>query len=129
MGDQESEKQREKVIEDVKERFRHMQIEEEGKDPAAQPEGPQPDEEEKNPWESTGGTIGRPPEGTKYGSQDHVRGADPLGDKTRSRDYRNRDRSIRHVARESVDALIKNMNNHSKSSLLSENNLIDDESL
>jgi len=129
MGDQESAEERIKIIQNVKERYRHMQIEEEGKDPANKPEGPEPDGEDENPWESNGGAIGRPPEGTKYGSQDHVRGADPLGNKTRSRDYRNRDRSIKHTTRESLNTLVKGMSKNGKTTLLSENNLLDDESL
>ena len=137
MSEKEIADQRDKVISDVKTRFRHTQIEEEGKDPANQPEGPQPDEEEEgNPWESNGNDVGRPPEGTKYDTQDHVRGSDPLGKKTRSRDVRNRDRTIKHtfrsgspVATESIKSIKRSMDKTKKTTLLSENNLIDDESL
>jgi len=127
MSNKEIENERDKVVEDQKQAFRYEQISTEGQDPANKPEGPQPDEDD--PYESSGEPVGRPPEGTKYGTQDHVRGADPLGNKTLSRDYRNRDRSIKHTTRESFDSLLKNMKNNKKSSLLSENNLIDDESL
>jgi len=127
MSEKEIQDQREKVIEDTKQAFRKTQIEDEGKDPANKPEGPEP--EEDDPYESSGEPVGRPPEGTKYDTQDHVRGADPLGNKTLSRDYRNRDRSIVHTTRESVDSIKKSMDKNKKTSLLSENNLIDEQSL
>ena len=122
-------KQKEQVISDLKERFRQTSIEEEGNDPAKDKQVEPDEEEEGNPWESTGEPVGRPPEGTKYNTQYHVRGADPLGNKTLSRDYRNRDRSIVHTTRESVDSIKKSMDKNKKTSLLSENNLIDEQSL
>ena len=129
---EEVERERANVIEDVKQTFRKEQIESEGQDPANPPEGPQDDEQEDDFSFESEGDIGRPPEGIKYGNQDHIRGRDPLGSETRSRDYRNRDRKIKHtfnsgpLARESFDGLIKSMK---KSSLLNENNLLKDESL
>jgi len=126
MSDKEIEDQRSKVIGDTKEAFRKTKIEDEGEDPANNPQV-EPDDEDT--FESSAEPVGRPPEGTKYGNQDHVRGADPLGDTTRKRDYNNRDRSIKHTYRESVSSLTKTMDKAKKSSLLSENNLLDDESL
>ena len=130
LSKEEIEKERANVIEDAKSSFRKTAIEDEGTDPANPPAGPQEDDDEESFEES--GPIGRPPEGVKYGTQDHVRGRDPLGSETRSRDVRNRDRSIKHkyngspLTRESFDGLIKSMN---KSSLLNENNLLNDDSL
>ena len=126
MNSKERESQREKIINDTKEAFRKTKIEDEGEDPANDPKV-QPDDGDT--FESSSNPVGRPPEGTKYGNQDHVRGADPLGDTTRKRDYNNRDRSIKHSYKESLNALTKNMDKYKKSTLLSENNLIDDESL
>lgn len=129
LSKEEIERERANVIEDAKSKFRKSSIEDEGTDPANPPEGPQEDDEES--FEESG-PIGRPPEGVKYGTQDHIRGRDPMGSETRSRDARNKDRSIKHkfngspLARESFDGLIKSM---SKSSLLNENNLLDDDSL
>ena len=128
LTDKEIEEQQVKVIQDSKQTFRKTQIEDEGQDPANQPTGPEEDQQE-GAYEPTGGKLGRPPEGTKYGTQDHVRGADPLGDDTRKRDYNNRDRTIRHNYKESLDLVTKSMDKNKKSSLLNENNLIDDESL
>ena len=127
MSDKEFADERVKVVKDMEGVYRKMKMSEEGEDPAADPKV-QPDAE-ASPWESTGGDIGRPPEGIKYGTQAHVRGADPLGDKTRSRDYRNRDRAIRHNYKESFQSITANMDKINKSTLLSENNLLDDESL
>ena len=61
MSDQEIEKERANVIEDVKQAFRKTKIEDEGEDPAADPKV-QPDDEE--PTESSINPVGRPPEGT-----------------------------------------------------------------
>jgi hypothetical protein len=131
LSKEEIEKERANVIEDAKSSFRKTSIVDEGTDPANPPEGPEEDEDDDFSFESEG-DIGRPPEGIKYGKQDHIRGRDPLGSETRSRDARNKDRSIKHkyngspLARESFDGLIKSMK---KSSLLNENNLLKDESL
>ena len=129
MSDKEYAGQRANVIKDMEHAYRTMKMSEDGEDPAKDPQVQPDEDQEEGAYESTGGDLGRPPEGIKYGKQDHVRGADPLGDETRKRDYRNRDRSIKHVTRESANSIIKNMNSTLKSTLLSENNLLDDESL
>jgi hypothetical protein len=127
---EEVERERANVIEDTKSSFRKTSIEDEGVDPANPPEGPQEDDDEESFEES--GPIGRPPEGTKYSTQDHIRGRDPLGSETMKRDVRNRDRSIKHTPKggslthEMFSSVIKSMK---QSSLLNENNLLNDESL
>ena len=53
----------------------------------------------------------------------------PVGDDTRSRDYKNRDRSIRHDFREQNEKIVRSLFSDSKkvdSGLLNENNLLDD---
>jgi len=129
------EKERANVIEDAKSAFRKTSIVDEGTDPANPPEGPEEDgegEDEDDFSFGESGPIGRPPEGVKYGTQDHIRGRDPLGSETKNRDVRNRDRSIKHkyngspLAKESFSGLLQSMK---KSSLLNENNLLKDESL
>jgi len=126
------EKERANVIEDAKSTFRKTSIVDEGTDPANPPEGPEEDEDEDDFSFGESGPIGRPPEGVKYGTQDHIRGRDPLGSETKNRDVRNRDRSIKHkyngspLAKESFSGLLKSMK---QSSLLNENNLLKDESL
>tara|TARA_B110000211_G_scaffold200460_1_gene231444 strand:- start:1383 stop:3179 length:1797 start_codon:yes stop_codon:yes gene_type:complete len=140
MSEKEFADERDNVIGDIKQAFRKSQIEMEGNDPARTEEvlgtphslavldGEQ-EQEPADPKINASADIGRPPEGTKYNTQDHVRGADPLGGKTMSRDYRNRDRTIKHTHKESFASITANMNKINKSSLLSENNLLDDESL
>ena len=126
------EKERANVIEDAKSSFRKTSIVDEGTDPANPPEGPVEDTDEDDFSFEESGPIGRPPEGVKYGTQDHIRGRDPLGSETKNRDVRNRDRSIKHkyngspLAKESFSGLLKSMK---QSSLLNENNLLKDESL
>jgi hypothetical protein len=127
MSDKEIEDQQGKVIKDQESVYRKMKMSEEGEDPAKESKVAPDDDTDQ--WESSGGDIGRPPEGTKYNTQDHVRGADPLGDKTRKRDYLNRDRTIKHSYAESLKSLTKSMDKNVKATLLSENNLLDDESL
>lgn len=83
----ENEKNEEKVriINDLKDRFRHRSIEDEGEDPAQQDEKPTDIEEEletlKTELKDKGG---RPREGNTYKKDKHPYGRDPLGDKERT---------------------------------------------
>ena len=120
LSDKEIDTEKQSIVEDLKQVWRKTQIEDEGADPANQPQQMSPDDDME---EDADNPVGRPPEGIKYGQQDHVNGSDPLGDKTRKRDIKNRDRSITHTYRESIRTLKK------QKSMLSENNLIDDGSL
>ena len=131
MSDQEIQEQREKVIFDTKEAFRKTKIEDEGEDPAKDPKV-QPDEDE--PFESSTNPVGRPPEGTKYGTQDHVRGADPTGNDTRIRDVKNRDRSRKPnfkggspLAREIANSM--NLFDKDKKILKEESDMLDESNL
>ena len=80
----ESDKQRETMIEDLKDRFRFRSIEDEGSDPAKEEEEPVDVEESleniKNELKNKGG---RPREGNTYKKDKHPYGRDPLGDKER----------------------------------------------
>ena len=127
MSKEDVDKERASVIEDIKQTFRKTKIEDEGEDPARDPKIQADDEEDT--VESSTNPVGRPPEGTKYGTQDHVRGADPIGNKTKNRDFFNRDRSIKHTYKESMESLLKSMDKKKKTTLLSENNLLNDDSL
>ena len=127
MSKEDVDKERASVIEDIKQTFRKTKIEDEGEDPARDPKIQADDEEDT--FESSTNPVGRPPEGTKYGTQDHVRGADPMGNKTKNRDFFNRDRSIKHTYKESMESLLKSMDKKKKTTLLSENNLLNDDSL
>ena len=80
-GDQKEE--RGKVIDDMKDKFRNNSIEQQGNDPAVQPE-PTDVEESLNNLKSeieSEGKGGRPREGNTYGKDKSAFGRDPLGDK------------------------------------------------
>jgi hypothetical protein len=87
-GDQE--KERVKIINDIKDRFRYRSIEDQGNDPAVEPE-PQDVEESlekiKTELKDKGG---RPREGNTYGKDKHPYGRDPLGDKENHNVLKNR---------------------------------------
>ena len=80
----ESDKQRETMIEDLKDRYRFRSIEDEGSDPAKEDEEPVDVEESlenlKNELKDKGG---RPREGNTYKKDKHPYGRDPLGDEER----------------------------------------------
>jgi hypothetical protein len=94
------------VIEDLKQKFRKDQIESEGNDPAKTNESfgtphdiasmhvDNKNEENEIPDGGWPG-AGRPKEPTKYDSQDHVRGKDPLGKKDLAKTF-DVDRTIKH---------------------------------
>jgi hypothetical protein len=81
-GDQQ--KERVKIINDIKDKFRYRSIEDQGNDPAVESE-PEDVEESlnkiKTELESTKDKGGRPPEGNTYGKDKSPFGRDPLGDK------------------------------------------------
>ena len=130
------ESERENVIDDAKQAFRKSQIEMEGNDPAKskeslgtphalatidaeEPEGP-PGGGPPQTDEDFGAEGGRPKKAPKYGvSQNSARGRDPLGKETRSV---NRENFIK-----SLDKKIKTT--PKGQNLLSENNIMDDNSL
>ena len=98
--------ERDKVVEDVIQKFRRDMIEREGKDPAKQPTVAQ-EAKKKNKRDrlraagdtrkTRGGSddadVGRPVEGDYYGTDNGARGRDPLGKEKLKRDIKNRDRS------------------------------------
>ena len=120
------EKQRANVIEDTKQIFRRESIENGEGDPANPPKEVEPELEEPQQQEETktseeyGAMGGQTKDVPSYGkSQDSARGRDPLGKETRS------------IHRESF---IKTLNHFSaklksEKDLLSENNIMDDNSL
>ena len=121
-----------KLINDLKDRFRYQAIENEGNDPAQQPEPTDVEnelEELKNEIKNKGG---RPREGNTYGKDKHPYGRDPLGDKERtsSRKREVRTSNTRHIAREYNNVinykrnLIKE-NPTETSDMLNESNILD----
>ncbi len=132
--------EREKIIEDTINTYRHGMIESDGKDPAKESKiAEEAKKKNKATLSASGDTrktrsgkddsdVGRPEEDVDYGTQRAPRGRDPLGDETRKRDVKNRDRRIKVRARE----IAKSMNFDTKTtlnehSLLDENNLLSEE--
>jgi len=125
--------ERAKVILDLKDRFRHTSIEQQGQDPANPPQ-PQNVEEEigklKTEIELNRG-VGRPKEGNTYGKDKHPYGRDPLGDKEnhkeRKRDDRNLNANAKKLAREYINGIsAKKKILSEKTDMLDEKNLLDD---
>jgi hypothetical protein len=131
MSKDEIDNEKAKVINDLKDKFRHNSIEQEGNDPAApQPEAENVEESlEKLRQEITNNKGGRPREGNTYGKDKHPYGRDPLGNKENQlpRKRETRAPNSKDFARE-----VKNQFTPKKvvlkegSDLLDENNLLDD---
>ena len=125
--------ERAKVILDLKDRFRHTSIEQQGQDPANPPEQQNVEEEIgklKTEIELNRGG-GRPREGNTYGKDKHPYGRDPLGnkenEKERKRDDRHLNANAKKLAREYINGISsKKKVLTEKSDMLDEKNLLDD---
>jgi len=125
--------ERAKVILDLKDRFRHTSIEQQGQDPANPPQQQNVEEEIgklKTEIELNRG-VGRPKEGNTYGKDKHPYGRDPLGDmenhKERKRDDRNLNANAKKLAREYINGIsAKKKILSEKTDMLDEKNLLDD---
>ncbi len=125
--------ERAKVILDLKDRFRHTSIEQQGQDPANPPQQQNVEEEIgklKTEIELNRG-VGRPREGNTYGKDKHPYGRDPLGDgenhKERKRDDRHLNTNAKKLAREYINGIsAKKKILSEKSDMLDEKNLLDD---
>lgn len=84
LTDSEQEEERVKVIDDMKDKFRNNSIEQQGNDPAMQPQPTDVEEsinQLKSEIEGEKDKGGRPKEGNTYGKDKSPFGRDPLGDK------------------------------------------------
>jgi hypothetical protein len=131
MSKDEIDNEKAKVINDLKDKFRHNSIEQEGNDPAApQPEAENVEESlEKLRQEITNNKGGRPREGNTYGKDKHPYGRDPLGNKENQlpRKRETRAPNSKDFAREVKNQFTpKKMVLKEGSDLLDENNLLDD---
>ena len=79
----ESSKERETMIEDLKDRFRFRSIEDEGSDPAKEDEAEDIEESLEKIKKEIKDKGGRPREGNTYKKDKHPCGRDPLGDEER----------------------------------------------
>ena len=136
LSENEIEKEKDRVIADAKERFRKMQLEQEGNDPAQSGEAlgtphtlavVDPEKDEMEPASAFGVAPGRPKDGAKPGTQDSAMGRDPLGTEIRSRESKLKTTTNRRLSKESNMAIAKKLLKKSKNlSILNENNLLDD---
>ena len=134
MSEDEMDMERAKMILDLKDRFRHTSIEQQGQDPANQPQPQNVEEEiEKMKQEIVDNKGGRPREGNTYGKDKHPYGRDPLGNKENEKERKRETRSIessKKLAREYINGISAKKRILSekteKSDLLDENNLLDD---
>jgi hypothetical protein len=125
--------ERAKVILDLKDRFRHTSIEQQGQDPANPPQQQNVEEEiQKLKTEiELNREVGRPREGNTYGKDKHPYGRDPLGDvenhKERKRDDRHINTNAKKLAREYINGISsKKTVLTEKSGMLDEKNLLDE---
>ena len=96
LSDDEVDIERAKVVLDLKDRFRHNSIEQQGQDPANPPEQQNVEEEIsklKTEIELNRG-VGRPKEGNRYGNDKHPYGRDPLGNKENEKERKREDRVL-----------------------------------
>jgi hypothetical protein len=125
--------ERAKVILDLKDRFRHTSIEQQGQDPANPPQQQNVEEEIsklKTEIELNRG-VGRPKEGNTYGKDKHPYGRDPLGDKENHKERKREDRTLntnaKKLAREFINGISsKKKVLNEKSDMLDEKNLLDE---
>jgi hypothetical protein len=138
--------ERDKVVEDTINQYRHDMIQQEGKDPAKQPsvaeEAKKKNKETLKAANDTRKTrdgksdadVGRPKENQYYGTDNGSRGRDPLGKEKVKRDSKNKDRSIKHkykhgspLAREIAQSM--NMFKTKKSKLTEDAGMLDESNL
>jgi hypothetical protein len=133
MSQDEIDIERAKVILDLKDRFRHTSIEQQGQDPANPPQ-PQNVEEEISKLKTEielNREVGRPREGNTYGKDKHPYGRDPLGDKENHKERKREDRVLntnaKKLAREYINGIsAKKKVLNEKGGMLDEKNLIDE---
>jgi hypothetical protein len=133
MSEDEMDMERAKMILDLKDRFRYNSIEQQGQDPANQPEPQNVEEEIQKMKQEIVDKGGRPREGNTYGKDKHPYGRDPLGNKENEKERKRENRSIessKKLAQEYINGISAKKRILSektqKSDLLDENNLLDD---
>ena len=129
MSNEEIDRQKGTLINDLKDRFRYRSIEDEGNDPAEE-DDPTDVEESlealKNELKDKGG---RPREGNTYKKDKHPYGRDPLGDDERTK-ARKRDTREGRISVEKAKQMVNGVSSKRKylheNDMLNEDNLLDD---
>ena len=139
MSDDDKDIEKGKIVNDLKDTFRYTSIENDGNDPAAQPEPTKVEDEleelkkEISNRGSGGAEGGRPREGNTYGKDKHPYGRDPLGDKENHKERKRENFTTtnnKNIAREYINGISsKKKIITEKIDLLDENNLLDDDKI
>ena len=123
----ESDKQRETMIEDLKDRYRFRSIEDEGNDPAKEDEEAMDVEESlENLKSELKNKGGRPREGNTYKKDKHPYGRDPLGDEERKDALKKETK----LSPEKIKSIVNGVSSKRKflqeTDMLDENNIIEE---
>ena len=123
-GDQE--KERVKIINDIKDRFRYRSIEDQGNDPAVQNEPEDVEESLEKIKTELKDKGGRPREGNTYGKDKSPFGRDPLGSKENHNALKNRtseQKALKYI--NGISSKRKYL--HESTSMLDESNILDNQ--
>jgi hypothetical protein len=130
MSEDEMDMERAKMVLDLKDRFRHTSIEQQGQDPANPPQQQNVEEEIEKMKQEIVDKGGRPREGNTYGKDKHPLGRDPLGNKENEKERKRETRAFesnKRVAKEYINGIsAKKKILSEKSGLLDEKNILDD---
>jgi hypothetical protein len=138
MSDADRDQEKVKIINDLKDTFRHTSIENEGNDPAEQPEptdveGELEELKKEIGNRKSGGEGGRPREGNTYGKDKHPYGRDPLGDKENHKERKREtftNTNTKKIAREYINGMSsKKRIINEKKDFLDDKNLLDDDKI
>ena len=125
MGADEQKIERGRIINDLRDRYRHTQIEEDGNDPAKQDDPTDVEESLEQLKTELKDKGGRPRESGKHGKDDSPYGRDPLGDKERKGALKHR--TSERVASEYTKGIpsVKSQINET-TSMLDDSNIIEE---
>ena len=126
LSEGESDEQRVRMLDDLKDRFRFRSIEDEGSDPATEDEEPDDIEEQiENIKQEIKDKGGRPREGGTYKKDKHPLGRDPLGDdeRTKKRSRTSEEKAIKYI--NGIASKRKYL--HEIKGMLDEGNILDQE--
>ena len=104
-SDDEIDDQKVHLINDLKDRFRYRSIEDEGNDPAMEPDPTDVEDELEELKTELKDKGGRPREGNTYGKDKHPYGRDPLGKKENQKALKKTESTIKKVAKEYVNGV------------------------
>ena len=104
-SDDEIDDQKVHLINDLKDRYRYRSIEDEGNDPAMEPDPTDVEDELEELKTELKDKGGRPREGNTYGKDKHPYGRDPLGKKENQKALKKTESTIKKVAKEYVNGV------------------------